>query len=547
MDDSELIRGDLRWGSIPGLLRDAAAVHGGREALVDASPDDVHPQRSIRIGFDELARRADAVAAALVAVGVQPGDRVAIWAPNIWEWPVVQLGLHSAGAVLVPLSTRYRGTEAAHILRASGARLLFCVEGFLGNRYVSMLDDATDGLADLPHLDSIVVLRGDPPEGTVSFADFLAGGEAVDRAEVDARVEALGPDDLSDILFTSGTTGAPKGVMCTHGQVLRGYAAWAGVVGLRAEDRYLVINPFFHAFGYKAGIIAALTVGATLVPEAVFDVPAAMASIAAERISMIPGPPTLYQAILNHPSFDPAALSTLRLAVTGAAVVPHQLIADMRDVLGFETVITGYGLTESCGIAAMCRHDDDIDTIAGFSGRAIPGVELRTVDEAGATTPAMQAGELLVRGYNVMKGYFEDPDKTAETIDTDGWLHTGDVAVMDDRGYVRITDRTKDMFIVNGFNVYPAEVETLLLDHPGLAQVAVVGVPDERAGEVGVAFAVPAAGVALDPDELREWARGHMANFKVPARVEVCSELPLNASGKVLKFELRERALADRR
>lgn len=547
MDDRELIRGDLRWRSIPGLLRDAAAVHGDREALVDVAPDDEHPRRSIRLGFDELLRRADRVAAALVAAGVQPGDRVAIWAPNIWEWPVVQLGLHSAGAVLVPLNTRYKGTEAAHILRASGARVLFCVEGFLGNRYVSMLRDATDGLAALPQLDAIVVLRGDLPEGTVGVDDFLAGGGSVDPADVDARVDALGPDDLSDILFTSGTTGAPKGVMCTHGQVLRGYADWAGVVGLRADDRYLVINPFFHAFGYKAGIIAALTVGATLVPEAVFDVPAAMASIAAERISMIPGPPSLYQAILNHPSFDPAALSTLRLAVTGAAVVPHQLIADMRDVLGFETVITGYGLTESCGIAAMCRHDDDVDTIAGFSGRAIPGVELRTVDASGVTTEPMQPGELLVRGYNVMKGYFEDPERTAETVDADGWLHTGDVAVMDERGYVRITDRTKDMFIVNGFNVYPAEVETLLLDHPAIAQVAVVGVPDERVGEVGVAFAVAAPGAELVPGEVREWAKGHMANFKVPSRVEVVDALPLNASGKVLKFELRERALAEGR
>lgn len=544
MDDRELIRGDLRWGSIPGLLRDAAAVHGRREALVDAGPDDVHPQRSVRLGFDDLARRAGEVAAGLIAAGIEPGDRVAIWAPNIWEWPVVQLGLHSAGAVLVPLNTRYKGTEAAHIVRASGAKALFCVEGFLGNQYVSMLRDATGGLTDLPQLDTIVVLRGNPPEGTVAFADFLAGGAAVDPAAVDARVAALGPDDLSDILFTSGTTGAPKGVMCTHGQVLRGYADWAGVVGLRADDRYLVINPFFHAFGYKAGIIAALTVGATLVPEAVFDVPAAMASIAAERISMIPGPPTLYQAILNHPSFDPAALSTLRLAVTGAAVVPHQLIADMRDVLGFETVITGYGLTESCGIAAMCRHDDDVDTIAGFSGRAIPGVELRTVDASGATTEPMQPGELLVRGYNVMKGYFEDPERTAETVDADGWLHTGDVAVMDERGYVRITDRTKDMFIVNGFNVYPAEVETLLLDHPAIAQVAVVGVPDQRAGEVGVAYAVAAPGVELEADEVRSWAKDHMANFKVPSRVEVVDALPLNASGKVLKYELRERALA---
>lgn len=543
MDETEGIRGDLKWGTIPGLLRDAAATHRDREALVDAGEADVHPARSVRISFTELRRRAEEVAAGLIALGIEPGDRVAVWAPNIWEWPVVQLGLHTAGAVLVPLNTRYKGTEAAHILSASRAKALFCVDGFLGNDYVSMLSGATDDLRDLPQLEHLVVLRsgGTAPQGCITFDAVIEAGREVPAAAVDARVAALGPDDLSDLLFTSGTTGAPKGVMCTHGQAVRAFADWAAIVGLRSDDRYLVINPFFHAFGYKAGIVAALTVGATLVPEPVFDVPAAMASIAAERITMIPGPPTLYQSILNHSAFDSTALGTLRLAVTGAAVVPPQLIVDMREVLGFETVITGYGLTEASGIAAMCRHHDDVDTIAGFSGRAIPGVELQTVDTDGVPTPTMEPGELLVRGYNVMRGYFEDPERTAEAIDPDGWLHTGDVAVMDDRGYVRITDRTKDMYISGGFNVYPAEVETLLLDHPDIAQVAVVGVPDDRMGELGVAFVVPRSGAVVDPAEVRAWAREHVANFKVPSRVEVMDALPLNASGKVLKFELREK------
>jgi acyl-CoA synthetase (AMP-forming)/AMP-acid ligase II len=332
--------------------------------------------------------------------------------------------------------------------------------------------------------------------------------------------------------------------MCTHGQTTRAFGDWAEVVGLRAEDRYLVVNPFFHAFGYKAGIVASLTVGATIYPHAVFDVPAVMEAIATHRITMIPGPPTLYQSILNHPEFRPEEVTSLRLAVTGAAVVPVELIHQMRDVLGFETVITGYGLTEACGVATMCRHDDDPDTIANFSGRAIPGVEVEVHDPDGNRVPPMTPGEVVVRGYNVMQGYFEDPERTAEAIDPDGWLHTGDIGVMDERGYLRITDRLKDMFIVGGFNAYPAEIESLLLAHPEIAQAAVVGVPDERLGEVGVAFVVPTVDTTPDPDEIIAWARDRMANYKVPRRVIVVDELPLNASGKVLKFELRERAMA---
>jgi acyl-CoA synthetase (AMP-forming)/AMP-acid ligase II len=316
------------------------------------------------------------------------------------------------------------------------------------------------------------------------------------------------------------------------------------VVGLRNTDRYLVINPFFHAFGYKAGILAALMAGATIVPLAVFDVDAAVETISAEQISMIPGPPTLYQTILAHPAFDPAKVTSLRLAVTGAAVVPVELVHQMRDVLGFETVITGYGLTEACGVATMCRHDDDPETIANTSGRAIPGVDVLVVDPEGNEVPRGEAGEVVVAGYNVMKGYFESPEQTAETIDDQGRLHTGDVGIMDERGYLRITDRMKDMFIVGGFNAYPAEIEQLLLAHPDVAQAAVVGVPDERMGEIGCAFVVPAPGATLEPAAVVAWAKENMANYKAPRFVEVVDAFPLNASGKVLKFELRQRAVA---
>jgi acyl-CoA synthetase (AMP-forming)/AMP-acid ligase II len=282
--------------------------------------------------------------------------------------------------------------------------------------------------------------------------------------------------------------------------------------------------------------------GATIVPHAVFDVPTVLAQVGAERISMLPGPPTLFQSILNHPDRDTYDLSSLRLAVTGAAAVPVEMIRRMREELTFKTIITGYGLTEACGTVSMCRQGDDPETIANFSGRAIPDTELRIVDDDGNEVPRGTPGEVVTRGYHIMEGYFDEPEETAAVIDADGWLHTGDIGVMDDRGYMQITDRKKDMFISGGFNAYPAEIENALLRHPSVGQVAVVGVPDERLGEVGMAFLVPRQGACLDPAEVLLFARDQMANYKVPRYLEVVDDLPLNAVGKVLKYELRRRA-----
>ncbi len=534
--DGDDPRADLRWGTIGAAARDAVARGGDREAIVDGDR---------RWTWREVGDAVDRAAAAFLGAGVEVGDRVAIWAPNCAEWVVALLGLQSVGAVLVPLNTRYKGVEAADILRRSRARVLVTVDGFLDTHYVAMLDGH-----DLPHLEHVVVLRGERgsalPEPARHWEAFLALGDGVDPAEVAARAGALTPDATADLLFTSGTTGKPKGVICTNGQTLRTVATWANVVGLDETDRYVAVNPFFHSFGYKAGIIAWLVTGGTLLPVPVFDVPEVMRLIAAERATMLPGAPTLYQTILNHPDRAELDSSSLRLAVTGAASVPVSLVEQMRDDLGFDTVITAYGLTEACGFATMCRRSDDAVTIATTSGRAMPGIEVQVVDDDGQELAAGEPGEVVIRGYNVMAGYFEDPVATAEAIDADGWLHTGDVGVMDERGYLRITDRKKDLFIVGGFNAYPAEIENLLLGHPHIAQVAVVGVPDERMGEVGAAFVVPATGTTPDPDEIVAWSREHMANFKVPRQVTVVDALPFNASGKVMKFELRALLEGDR-
>src|SRR2546421_1108345 len=404
------MRGDQEFVTLPGLWASAAGRFGDAEAVVDAP---------VRLSFRLLHGAVREAARAFMALGVEPGDRVAIWAPNTWEWVVALGGLHTAGAVLVPLNTRFTGPEAAYILHKSGAKVLLTVTDFLGTDYVEMLEPERN---DLPVLEHVVVVRGHAPHGTVGWSDFLGKGQAVREGDVDARIDAVRPDDVSDILFTSGTTGRPKGAMCTHAQALRAYTDWADVVGLRAGDRYLIVNPFFHAFGDKAGIAASLATGATVLPHAVFDAAAVFERIPADRISMLPAPPALYQTLLNHPDLEKHDMSSLRLAVTGAAVIPVELVQKMRDVLGFETVITGYGLTEACGIATMCRHDDDPETIATTSGRAIPGVEVQVVDDNGKEVARGDAGEIVVRGYNVMLGYFDEPDETKATTDGDGWL-----------------------------------------------------------------------------------------------------------------------------
>lgn len=534
---SEDPRGDLAFGTIPGLVEWSGQRFADAEALVDGD---------VRMTFAELSVKVDEVARGLIALGVDVGDRVAIWAPNCHEWVLGALGAVRAGAAIVTLNTRYKGGEAAFILRTSGAKWLLSVRGFLGVDFPQALVGE-----DVGDLSDIVILRGGaegPAPDSVrvrTLGDLIAAGEAVSPESSAARAAGIEPNSVCDLVFTSGTTGQPKGAMTTHAQTLRTFATWASIVGLRAGDRYLVVNPFFHTFGYKAGLLASLMAGATVVPEPVFDVDAVLDRIAQESISMLPGPPTLYQSILAHPRRGEVDLSTLRLGVTGAAVVPVELVIAMREELGFETVLTAYGLTESTGVVSMCRRDDDPETIATTSGRAIPDIEVRIIDPEGAEVPRGTAGEVVVRGYTVMPGYFENPEETKKTIDVDGWLHTGDVATMDEAGNLVITDRIKDMYVTGGFNAYPAEIEAILRGFDGISQVAVIGLPDDRMGEIGCAVIVRADNDARDDEtfsaEVMSWARDAMANFKVPRRVELVAELPVNASGKVLKRELRER------
>ncbi|WP_207843811.1 FadD3 family acyl-CoA ligase [Williamsia soli] len=475
----------MTWETIPQMVLSAGDRFGDAEAVVDGE---------LRLSFTELAQRVRRAAGAFASAGIDKGDRVAIWAPNSAEWIISAFGLLAAGAILVPVNTRYKADEANDIIRRSGAKLVLVEKGFL------RLD-----------FDSTVVPVVDLK------SDFLSGGEPFER-------EVSG-DDIADIMYTSGTTGRPKGVMMNHRQTLRLFTEWCDLADLREGDRYLAVNPFFHMFGYKAGMIASMIRGAAIYPVRVLDVGEVLDLVEREQITMLPGPPTLYQSLLAADTSD-RDLSSLRAAVTGSADIPVELIRRIKNDLPFETIMTGYGLSEG-GTATASRPGDTFEQIATTVGTPCEGVEVRIADDS----------EVLIRGYNVMQGYLDDPVATAEAIDADGWLHTGDLGSLDDGGRLKIIGRKKDMFIVGGFNAYPAEIEGFLLEHPAVAQVAVIGVPDDRLGEVCKAFVVTEAEVS--ESELIEWSRQRMAGFKAPRQIEFLTALPTNASGKVVKDLLR--------
>jgi HIP---CoA ligase len=525
--------------SIPRLLAATVEQHGDRPAVNDGD---------VQWTYADLSDQSAAFAAALVAHGIQPGDRISIWMPNSARWIAAVLGIFRAGAVLVPVNTRFKGDEAATILSRAGVKTLVTVTDFLGTDYVDLLRGAS---IDVPTLAHTVIADGpvsgsSVPAGAVGWDDFIGTPSDPNLAEVERRSAALDPEDPSDILFTSGTTGVPKGVVMTHSRTLAVATDWVQMVGLQSDDRYLMVNPYFHMFGLKAGILASVAAGAAMYPEPVFDVDRVLGRVSAERITVLPGAPTIYSSILDHPGRGDHDLSTLRVAVTGAADIPVTLIERIRAELPFQTIVSGYGRTEA-GTATGTGPDDSPEVVATTVGRARPSFELRLVDADGAPVAAGEAGEIAsgsageitLRGVSVMSHYLDDPESTAAVLSEDGWLRTGDLGTIDGAGLLRIVGRVKDMFIVGGFNAYPAEIENLLLGNPSVAAAAVIGIPDERLGEVGMAFVVRTPGSTATAEEIIGWSREHMANYKAPRAVEFLDALPLNATGKVLKDELR--------
>jgi acyl-CoA synthetase (AMP-forming)/AMP-acid ligase II len=524
------IRYDEECVSIPHAVQRAARRDPALEALVDGD---------LRLTFAELEQAMLAAVRGMLAIGVQPGDRVAVWAPNSARWVLAALGVLGAGGVLVPLNTRFKGEEAAYVLDKSGAGTLVTVTDFLGQDYLGMLAAVASDSAVL-RPGRVVVASGEAAADQLGWDEFLAAGATVPVAAAEAAVDAVTSETLSDIMFTSGTTGHPKGVMLTHGQSLRAHGWLAKVMDFRAGDRYLIVPPFFHTFGYKAGWMACIVHGVTILPVDVFDTHRVLETIEREKVSILLGPPTIFQEVLDSPERSRYDLSSLRVTMVSATSVPPVLVRRIREQLGPDIAVSCYGLTEATSLVTTTFPTvDSIEDVVTSVGRAAWQVELRVVDAEGNDVPRGAPGELLCRGWNVMQGYWQEPDKTAESIDADGWLHTGDVAVMDERAFVRITDRLKDVVFVGGFNVYPAEVERVLSEHPAVEAAAVVGTPDDRLGEIPIAFVVPRPGSGATPEEIGDWTSGRLANFKVPRRVVFVESLPRNASMKVLKNELR--------
>lgn len=537
--------------TIPALVAYAAEHFTDREALVDGP---------VRLSFAELAEQVRRTSAALIASGVKHGDKVAIWAPNTARWVIAALAATSVGAAMVPLNSRYRGIEAHQILSRAEARVLFVAEGFLDTSYTRLLvegaaqlgyTDEAHVVPGLPKLKTLVSLpageSGAPVDTAVlplsGWDDFLAAGLGADPALVAERAAQVTAEDIADVIFTSGTTGRSKGVISAHRQSLGVSYAWADHAQITEEDRYLVVSPFSHTFGYKVGILVCLATGAAIYPMATFDLDETVRLLREEKISVIPGAPTIHQSILDHPNFPAAEETNWRLAVLGSAMVPDRLLERLRTEARVQQLTTAYGLSEAV-VVTMCRPGDSAHTVTSTAGRPTAGFEVRVVDTAGRNVPAGTAGEVLVRGENVMLGYLDDPEATAKAIDADGWLHTGDMGKLNEDGYLSIVDRIKDMFTVGGFNVYPAEVENTIGSLDGVSACAVIPQPDDRMGEVAHAVVEVLPGSQLTEQDVITHCRKWLANYKVPRSVEITAQLPRNAAGKILKRSIRPLAPA---
>ncbi len=472
----------------PSALIRAAEEFGELAAIADGDT---------RLTFAQLHQRVRDFAGALITRGVKAGDRVVIWAPNTHHWVIALLGAQYAGAAIIPINTRYTGTEALDIIERVDPAALVIVGHFLkADRYQQLLDADPD--LSIPTVIRVPVDGDDARDGVIEFEDFLALATDATRNEADTRAVAVTPDDISDILFTSGTTGRSKGAISAHRQSIGVAQAWGENAEVTADDNFLIISPFFHTFGYKAGILVCLLNGATIVPVSVFNIDETLSLINREKVSILPGAPTIYQTILDHPRRGEYDLSSLRIAITGAAPVPVALVERMQSEL-FDAVLTAYGLTEAV-VATMCRTDDDPVTVSTSSGRATADFEVKIGDQ----------GEILLRGPNVMLGYLDDPD------------------------------RLKDMYVSGGFNVYPAEIEGMLARLPGVHEAAAIGIPDHRMGEVGRVYIAQLDGAGLTEESVIAFLTEKIAGFKVPREVRFIDHLPRNPSGKILKTVLRE-------
>ena len=518
------------------MLDEAAARDPTHEAIVF---------RDERVSYGQLKARADAFALGLVALGLRRGDHVVLWMPNRVEWNVAHLAIAKAGCVTVTCNSRYKALEVEYVLRQSDAKALILADRFdaAGVDYLELLREIDASSPRLSALRHVIVLGSSVPAGCRPWGEVEARGRGSDPRVLE-RI-GVTPDDPAAMLYTSGTTGEPKGCLLSHGNVYYKCRVYTALHEWTARDRYFVPVPYFHIFGCMGGTAANCLVGSTQVVMDVFDPGEAMRLIEAERVTVFSGVPTMFITVLNHPDFGRYDLRSLRTGSIGAAPVPAEImrrILDSEGGLGMDALVV-YGLTEATGGTHWTRPGDPLEKRVATVGLPTPEIEDRVVDPiTGAQVGPDEEGEVCVKGPTMMMGYYQKPEATAEKL-RDGWLRTGDMGVKDSDGYLRITGRLTDMIIVGGFNTYPAEIENFFLRHPKVLDVSIVGVPDPIMGEAVMAFVIPKAGESLTAEEVAGFARGKIANFKVPKYVEIVDSFPLTGSGKVQKFKQRAYAL----
>ena len=510
-------------------LRRTVERFGDRAALVSR-------HQGVRLSYAELDAEVDRVALALLAAGIGKGDRVGIWAPNCAEWVFVQYATARIGAILVNVNPAYRTHELEFALRQSGVRLLVSAPSFKTSDYVAMVEEVRGGLDGL---ERVIFTEHE------SWDELLDDGGTHDAGALAEREPSLAFDDPINIQYTSGTTGSPKGATLSHHNILNNGFFVGELLGYSAEDRVCIPVPFYHCFGMVMGNLGATTHGACMViPAPAFEAEATLEAVAEERCTSLYGVPTMFIAELDDPGFSDHDLTSLRTGIMAGSPCPAEVMKRVQSEMHMEEVAICYGMTETSPVSTQTRKDDALELRVGSVGRAGPHIEIKVVDpDTGEVVPRGESGEFCTRGYSVMLGYWEEPERTGEALDAAGWMHTGDLATMDDAGYCSIVGRIKDMAIRGGENVYPREIEEFLYGHPAVADVQVVGVPDPKYGEELCAWVVTREDADATEEEIREYCRGKLAHFKVPRYVVFCDEFPMTVTGKVQKYKLREESL----
>jgi len=532
-------------------------VGGLLDLVAGSRPDEdalVYPDRGLRYSYAEFKARVEECARALMALGLRKGDHVAVWGQNVPEWVTLQFAAGKVGAVLVTVNPAYRSHELRYVLEQSDAAALFLTRGVGGADFAGILREAVPGVEgsgdgpgspDLPYLRHVVTMGAGAEDGVgLSYGEFLGLAGEVSEPELYERQGSLRADEAINMQYTSGTTGFPKGVQLTHANIVRNAFYIGECMALGPEDRVCIPVPFFHCFGCVLGTLNTVAHEATMVPVESFDPEKVLRAVHGERCTALLGVPTMFIAELEHPDFEKYDTSSLRTGIMAGTTCPMEVMKQVVETMGASGITIAYGQTESSPVITQTRTDDPIELRVSSVGRALPEVEVRVVSvDTGEECGPGEQGELLTRGYHVMLGYYKMPERTAEVIDADGWLYTGDLAVMDENGYVQITGRAKDMIIRGGENIYPREIEEFLYTHPAVSDVQVYGVPDERYGEQVAAAVKVKEGAELSAEEVRDYCRENIARFKAPAYVDFVEEYPATASGKVQKYRLREAAI----